>query len=199
MVTKVFFMPISNDIDDGKMDELLSLIPSEKRAKIEKIKNAIDKKLSIYALALAIKITGKSDILYTENGKPYFKDNDLYFSIAHTKNAIALAVSEKPIGVDIEKIRDTKNDIAKRFFTSDENKFINSSSDKGQAFFEIWTKKEAYLKQVGTGLKTPLDSFCTMTDSLGGKFKTEKIEQYIISTFCEEMPENIIKISENEI
>ena len=97
------------------------------------------------------------------------------------------------------KLYFTKNDIAKRFFTSAENEFINLSSDKRLAFFEIWTKKEAYLKQIGTGLKTPLDSFCTMTDSLGGKFKTEKIEQYIISTFCEEMPANIIKINEYEI
>ena len=57
-------------------------------------------------------------LLKTENGKPYIKDHpDIHFNISHTNGAIAVAFSDSPIGVDVEKIRDFNLKITERFFT----------------------------------------------------------------------------------
>ena len=95
------------------------------------------------------------DILKTENGKPYIiKQPDFHFGISHTKNAITVAFSKEPVGVDIEKIRDVDLKVADRFFTEEEQKYINSDvSLSCRRFFEIWTKKEAIIKKSGLKLK----------------------------------------------
>lgn len=95
------------------------------------------------------------DILKTENGKPYIiKQPDFHFSISHTENAVAVAFSKEPIGVDTEKIRSVNLKVADRFFTEEEQEYINSDvSLSCRRFFKIWTKKEAIIKKSGLKLK----------------------------------------------
>jgi len=50
-------------------------------------------------------------------------------------------------------------EIATRFFSTAEQIEIEQSSDKYQAFFHCWTRKEAFVKARGEGLSCPLDSF----------------------------------------
>lgn len=79
------------------------------------------------------------------NGKPYFENSNVKFSLSHTKNHAAAVISDKNIGLDIEEreFEDEKyKNISKRFFTAEETKFI---SDK-ESFLKIWTFKEAYAK-----------------------------------------------------
>lgn len=104
-------------------------------------------------------------IQYTkgEKGKPYLflKDDDkqraLQFNLSHTRDIALLAVTKKAeLGVDIEYI-DRKTDwqgIAKRFFTSSEQTslFALSVQQQQPAFYELWTRKEAYMKVLGCGL-----------------------------------------------
>jgi 4'-phosphopantetheinyl transferase len=64
------------------------------------------------------------------------------------------------------------DDLAQRFFSSEERSQIASipREQSERAFFACWTRKEAYLKAVGNGLSTRLDSFCMMvspTESAG--------------------------------
>lgn len=93
-------------------------------------------------------------------GKPYITGYEQWhFNITHTAGMIGIAVSDEPGGIDAEKIRSADLRIAKRFFTARENFRIENSENKDRSFFEIWTKKEAYLKYTGKGLRTPLKSF----------------------------------------
>ena len=64
---------------------------------------------------------------------------------------------DEPVGVDIEKIRDVNLKIKDRFFCTAEKENIKTNED----FFRIWTAKESYIKYLGTGLHTPLNSFDT--------------------------------------
>lgn len=85
----------------------------------------------------------------TANGKPYIKNYpDFHFNISHTACAIAVALSNSPIGIDIEKIRKADLRVAKRFFTPEENEYI-SAENSDTRFFEIWTQKESYIKKNG--------------------------------------------------
>lgn len=95
-----------------------------------------------------------------EHGKPYIYGADnWHFNISHTDGMIGIAVSDEPVGIDVESIGDADLRIAKRFFTVSENYYIESAECKDKRFLEIWTKKEAYLKYIGKGLSFSLRTF----------------------------------------
>lgn len=92
------------------------------------------------------------EYVYNESGKPYLKDDSLYFSLSHSNGIVALTVSKEEIGLDIELIKPVKDSVAKRIMN--ENEYcIYSSLDKNKKityFYEVWTSKEAYVKKLGT-------------------------------------------------
>lgn len=92
-------------------------------------------------------------------GKPYVSIGNqvarLKFNISHTSGIGVVAFSECSIGVDIEKIHEPDYRIVRRFFIEPEQRYIldgESEEIRRNRFFEIWTKKEAYLKWKGCGL-----------------------------------------------
>jgi phosphopantetheine--protein transferase-like protein len=88
--------------------------------------------------------------------KPGLKDDPLFFNLAHTRDAFALAfTSDFPVGIDLEKInrKIDFHSIAKTYFSRKECEFIlkhNKGAD--ERFFLLWTRKEALLKALGTGI-----------------------------------------------
>ena len=83
-----------------------------------------------------------------EHCKPYFESlPDFNFNISHSEDLTVIAVSDQNIGVDTEKLRKPDFRVAKRF-CEDEYNYIDKSSSP-TTFFEIWTKKEAYVKMMG--------------------------------------------------
>jgi 4'-phosphopantetheinyl transferase len=104
---------------------------------------------------------------YNDKGKPSLvepKVNGFECNVSHSDEvalyAFALGVS---IGVDVEVIRPV-NDmeaIAKRFFSTLEYEMLQRvpPENRLEAFFNCWTRKEAYVKAEGLGLFIPLDSF----------------------------------------
>ena len=106
-----------------------------------------------------------------DHGRPFPKDPSLRhlfdFNVSHAGNtvAVALAVREKDgesprIGIDVEiphpRIR--KLSLAERFFTENEQLLLRSSTHLDEDFLRIWTRKEAYLKYLGTGLAGQMQS-----------------------------------------
>ena len=87
-----------------------------------------------------------------------------HFNLSHSDNMALIAISEsRPIGIDIERYR-KGIDVAmltQQYFAPGEARQILSLPDAEQAraFLTCWTRKEAYLKAMGSGLSTPLDSF----------------------------------------
>jgi 4'-phosphopantetheinyl transferase len=100
-------------------------------------------------------------ICKNEFGKPYLKNYpDIHYNISHTKGAIVCAVSDQPIGIDIERIKKLNKRIAERFFTKNEQNYIFSDKEKqNEKFIEIWTMKEAYVKWLGKGMEIPFASY----------------------------------------
>ena len=96
------------------------------------------------------------EILRTEKGKPYLRGPEkLYLSISHSDDTFACICSDREVGLDIQHKRQVKTEkIAQRFFTEDERKYIGDDANK---FFKIWTRKEAYAKYLGNGLKTVIN------------------------------------------
>ncbi len=111
------------------------------------------------------------ELCFTVNayGKPVLQTNGanvpLHFNLSHSRGAIALAVSGgRLVGVDVEE-RERKVDflgLAQRYFTAEEARHLKmlNEPERADAFFAIWTLKEAYVKGIGRGLTFPLDAFC---------------------------------------
>jgi 4'-phosphopantetheinyl transferase len=87
------------------------------------------------------------------------------FNIAHTDGLVLCGVAEgavDAIGVDVECLgRRTTTELAERYFAEPEIRWLRAQPAAQQhAFFlRIWTLKEAFIKAIGTGLRTPLSQF----------------------------------------
>ena len=93
--------------------------------------------------------------LYNDYGAPYIEGGP-YFSISHCKRGIAVAVSENPIGIDIEAIRTFSPELMRKTMNEDEQLRITSSAIPEVEFIRFWTQKEALLKLQGTGIISDL-------------------------------------------
>ena len=90
---------------------------------------------------------------YNEHGKPFLKDHpEVHFNISHCKNGIAVAVSDQPIGIDIESYHQINEGLIRYTMNEEEERIINESDDPARTFTEYWTKKEAVFKLRGTGI-----------------------------------------------
>lgn len=102
---------------------------------------------------------------YGPRGKPFLDGSgDLYFNLSNSdERALVGFVRGREIGVDIEYLKPMPDceQIAERFFSESERVVLRGTprESKEEAFFNCWTRKEAYLKAVGEGLAAPLDSF----------------------------------------
>lgn len=156
-------------------------------------------KLDILSKELGI-CKDKISITKDRYGRPFLNDfPDFYFSISHSKDAIACGVSDSPIGIDIEKIKPLKTKIIEKFFTPKEEAYIYSNLEKqNERFIEIWTKKEAYVKGFGKGMEIPFNSFDVLDDR---RIKTEYVDNQILSVFSESIKNgidvNIVKLENN--
>ena len=101
---------------------------------------------------------------YSAHGKPSLSvpADNLQFNLSHSHGYVLFGFTRgRRIGVDVEHVRRDLNveEIATRFFSTAEQIEIEQSSDKYEAFFHCWTRKEAFVKARGEGLSLPLDSF----------------------------------------
>jgi 4'-phosphopantetheinyl transferase len=105
---------------------------------------------------------------YSEKEKPSLdpqaSHDPVEFNVSHSGTAALLAFARgRALGVDIEIIREDFDPaaLAHRFFSKHEQSQLAAldPSEKYSGFFRCWTRKEAYIKAVGTGLSLPLDQF----------------------------------------
>jgi 4'-phosphopantetheinyl transferase len=115
-------------------------------------------------------------ILREPKGKPYFADmplkngkplSEVHFSISHSGDWWGCLMADETIGFDLEVCRENVNyeKLARRFFTEEEHAWILAMGQ--EAFFEVWVRKEAFVKYLGSGLGEGLSSFTVVKD---GKF-----------------------------
>ena len=86
-----------------------------------------------------------------ESGKPFINESGLYISISHSEEAVACALSEKPIGIDIEKIKPVSQKLIEYVCTQNEREYVllgkDNTYDQDNRFFAVWTAKEAFFKK----------------------------------------------------
>lgn len=94
------------------------------------------------------------ELARTELGKPYFPAlPQIQFSISHSKTLILCALSNRPVGVDIEDIRPRRDSLPAYALTEPEFARYQSLGGDWSAFYTLWTRKEAWCKYTGQGLR----------------------------------------------
>ena len=105
---------------------------------------------------------------FNQYGKPVlapeFNSDLLNFNLSHSGGMALYAITRNmEIGVDVERVRSgfKYEEIAERFFSANEVAILRKipTEKKLEAFYNCWTRKEAYIKAHGKGLSLPLDSF----------------------------------------
>ena len=105
---------------------------------------------------------------YNRYGKPSLNgvegEQGVKFNVSHSRGRALIAITKVgEVGVDIEYIRpDVEYDgIAARYFSAHEAATLRAlpTALRHQAFFDCWTRKEAFIKAVGEGLSLSLQSF----------------------------------------
>ncbi|MBQ9385196.1 MAG: 4'-phosphopantetheinyl transferase superfamily protein [Ruminiclostridium sp.] len=104
---------------------------------------------------------------YNEHGKPFLADcPDIYFSLSHCSKTVLCAVSEAPVGVDVQDVRKISMRAAEKFLTETEYRNIEELGSEEERYTELcrlWCIKESYGKMTGKGFGEGFRSFEAQT------------------------------------
>jgi len=203
------------------------ILPAERQERIDKLKREEMKEKRVlagvfmqYGLSRVANVPiGNICYSYGEQGKPELDWKNIstrerlpFFSLSHSGKYAVLAVSDKPVGADVERLRNNREHVAKRCFHKREYEDIVALQDeeeRGRRFLEYWTMKEAYVKWTGEGLQIPLDSFCIKRGDDGVSyventgcadvwFATGSLEGIYSVSVCSEVWEDIGQLFEKK-
>ena len=108
------------------------------------------------------KVEHPLEIAVAQGGKPYLANYpDIYFNLSHSGEWAVCAISESPVGVDIQHCDEGRRDVASRFFHREEIRYLDGLPQfrRDEGFYRLWTLKESFVKATGRGLDLPLRSF----------------------------------------
>ena len=99
---------------------------------------------------------------------PFLTDNpwNVSFNVSHSHDCVAVAVGPEALGVDIERVDGASDhaQLAEVCYHPRERRYLDAQvpADRAEAFFDIWTRKEARLKATGQGFRADPAHFCTV-------------------------------------
>ena len=155
--------------------QLASTLSSDEQARVSLFRHEQDRRRYIVSHGLLRCILGsylqlapgQVQFHYEDDGKPAIEGtattraNMVHFNMSHSHEMALYAVTRgRAVGIDIEYMRHIRavEQLVERSFSRAERDAFHAlaSAEREAAFFRGWTRKEAYLKAIGTGLKTPL-------------------------------------------
>ena len=179
-----------------EIDRWTAELPLWRREKVESIKHGTGRRQSLLAYRLLCRglreeygITETPTFTYGEHGKPFIKIQNSkfkiknsslpFFSLSHCRKAVACIIDDRPCGIDIESVGRRASDSLIRYSMNEEEiGEIKKGEPGGKAFLRLWTRKEAVLKLIGTGIRD------TMKDVLVNcpyDIETRETERWVMS------------------
>ena len=182
-------------------------LPEWRRKQVLAYKNDMGRRQSLLAYRLLCQglreeygIMEQPTFVYNEHGKPSLalpptggnasqalalgslrrrKGEGLYFSLSHCKEGVCCAISDRPVGIDIESASRKISDSVIRYSMNEgEQTLIRESDDPQRTFLRLWTQKEAVLKRLGTGIR---DDMRDILSDHAYTIEVRENERYILS------------------
>lgn len=211
----IFLIDINKDVKNDRKDDFLQILDKKEIIKYNNILSAKDREKFLFSRYVLKKILSrytdqemiKIRFEYNSFGKPLIPNSFLNFNLSHSDNFLVVGISDKEIGIDIENIKLIDLGMAKIFCTNKELQQINNSADKYYIFFQLWTLKESFIKNIGKGLSFNIKDLDFNLDNLSAiqlrinnrlfktlNFFTENINNDILSVCYRKIQEkpNII-------
>lgn len=164
------------DVPDSEKAEAKMLLSEEERRRADQFIFERDRNRYTVARAWLRKLLGERletnpesvEFCYGDYGKPALANQTtsepLHFNVSHSDDVAVYAFSHgHKIGVDVEAVTEMsdRDEVAANSFSNYEIETFQKldDSDKSLGFFNCWTRKEAFVKALGDGLRFPLNSF----------------------------------------
>ena len=180
------------DVSELDYNKLKSSLSKERIKKSQRYVHQKDRYLSIGVEILLNHALGEIGIFdpsydTDQHGKPFLKNySNVFFNLSHSEEYVACAVSDSPVGVDIEHIQDIDLNVAKNYFYGSEYQYILNKRDKKKAFFKLWVLKESYMKMTGLGFRLPLDEFCIEINDKIKLIHPENTANFAVWNICKD-------------
>ena len=132
----------------NNLEFVLDFVDADRKIKALKFVQEKDRLLSLGAGYLIKKYLPHENISETKSGKPYFK-NGPYFNVSHSGEYVVLVIhNSREVGVDIERINDSKVDAIKYVLSDKEKSVLDTNT-----LFILWSNKESLIKCLSTGIQ----------------------------------------------
>lgn len=154
------------DLTPKQQEEMYHIIPDCRKKELAQVKSEQKRLQSMageYLVRRLLSETGGGSpesfrFCRTEQGKPYLREqvNGLpcYFNISHSEEYVMAAVGGRPIGVDIEQTGRDIRKVLRRICSGEELLLLEKDIPPADQM-ELWTRKEALVKCLGTGITDP--------------------------------------------
>ena len=180
---------VSEDIWTFDLEAALGEISAQRREQALRFRHEQGQRLCVLAYQLLKQglretygITENPIFEYNEHGKPSIAGHlDIFFNLSHCKEAAVCVISDHPVGIDVESIREYKESLVRYTMNDDEVQQIESSETPASTFIRLWTMKEATMKLIGTGISNDMKN---VIDTATYQYTSVDRQQYIY-TVCE--------------
>ena len=188
-------------LDEGTWRKLLEQASPERRHRAQQCRKEetarqciLSEVLLRYGLSRQFGAVPRYTVTFAEGGKPMVSEFPAFqFNMSHCGNWCVFAWSDKPVGTDVQRCEEEKTALVRRHFTRSEQEYVFAGQDpaeRAKRFCKIWTAKESWLKYLGIGLTTDLQSLDTPDGSLPVQFHWSELPDgytLCICSPCEEV------------
>jgi 4'-phosphopantetheinyl transferase len=173
----IYFADVTGfQTDDPKWEPFLS---DSRKKRLTMLKQPDDCKRALAVellLCFALKIefphlSLPANYHYDAKGKPILDEESVYISLSHSGRYVACAISQHPIGIDIQWQKETSTKVIEKVLTKNQRDMIATMPPKKQndAYYDFWCLKESYFKLTGEGsIRQPIEfEFSNLGGRLG--------------------------------
>ena len=147
---------LERPLTEAEEAAMLALLPPERRERLLRLRQPEKRREPLCAYLMLRRALWEQfhwrdlpEIRTASLGKPFFPDHpEVHFNLSHTAGAVLVALSDRPVGADIEHIRPVSQRAMRRL----------ADVDTERAFFQSWVRREARAKRSGAGVGTMLSS-----------------------------------------
>lgn len=150
-MTGVWALLLDRPLSQGEREDLTKLLPPQRRERLLRLRQP-EKQQEVLCAYMILRRALQEQYQWQEippmtcisGQKPYFPDfPQVHFNLSHTSGAVLAALSDQPVGVDVERIRPLSA-LARRRLTGEVTQ---------EAFFQDWVRREAVGKWSGAGVR----------------------------------------------
>ncbi len=176
-------------ITPEKLSQAIAALPEWRRERTLRFKHQtgqVECAYSYHMLCQLLRehhgITLQPHFLIGEHGKPTLLEYPhIHFNISHCRRAIAVAISDQPIGIDVEVIGRENDSLAHHVLNARELHQMQSSPNPSALFAQLWTQKEALFKLLSTGITDDIPNLLTHHSDIHFETQINSDKQYALS------------------